>query len=97
MKKLSEQQNYELLSPISENEVKEAVFAMHPDKLPGPDGLNPAFFQTYWSIVGHDVVVFCQNFFDTRQVPRNLNRTLICLIPKVKHPKQMKDFRPISL
>lgn len=59
MKKLSKQQNYELLSPISENEVKEAVFAMHPDKSPGPDGLNPAFFQTYWSIVGHDVVVFC--------------------------------------
>lgn len=59
MKKLSKQQNYELLSPISENEVKEAVFAMHPDKSPGPDGLNPAFFQTYWSIVGHGVVVFC--------------------------------------
>lgn len=25
---------------------------MHPIKAPGPDGMCPMFFQTYWHIVG---------------------------------------------
>lgn len=41
---ISAQQNTELLKPIVDEEVKEAVFHMHPDKASGPDGMNPAFF-----------------------------------------------------
>ena len=28
-----------------ESEIKAAVFAMHPDKSPGPDGMNAGFFR----------------------------------------------------
>lgn len=70
---------------------------MHPDKSPGPDGLNPAFFQTYWSIVGADVVQFCKSFFCSGVLPGGINRTLVCLFSKVKYPKKMADLRPISL
>ncbi|KAL8154887.1 hypothetical protein AgCh_000296 [Apium graveolens] len=31
------------------------------------------------------------------ELPSGLNRTLVCLIPKVKHPKKVADLRPISL
>lgn len=55
---ISENQNQSLLVPVTEAEVKAAVFAMHPDKSPSPDGLNPAFSQMYWPIVGADVVQF---------------------------------------
>lgn len=41
------EENEALVSPVTIEEVKEAVFAMHPDKSPGLDGLNPAFFQTF--------------------------------------------------
>lgn len=54
------EQGQGLLAPIIEKEVQDAVFAMHPEKSPGIDGLNPAFFQTYWDIVGSDVVKFCK-------------------------------------
>lgn len=87
VKKVSELQNHNLLLPIMEDEVKRAVFAMHQDKSPGMDGLNPAFFQVYWDIVRNDVVLFCQRFFATGELSREVNRTLVCLIPKVKHPK----------
>lgn len=30
-------------------------------------------------------------------LPSELNQTLVCLILKNKHPKQMSDFRPIAL
>ena len=44
-----------------------------------------------------DVVAFCRKYFDHGELPDEINMTLVCLIPKVKHPKQVSDLRPISL
>lgn len=77
--------------------MKMAIFAMYLEKSSGIDGFNPAFFQAYWDIVREDVVAFCRNFMETGVVLEGLNRTLVCLIPKVKKPKCMSDLRPISL
>lgn len=43
--KVTTEQNAELIRPFSGDEVKEALFSMHPDKALGEDGLNPGFFQ----------------------------------------------------
>ncbi|KAL8125864.1 hypothetical protein AgCh_013243 [Apium graveolens] len=63
--RVTNEQNAQLLTPISSDEVKDAVFSMHAEKAPGYDGLNPYFYQTYWSIVEKDVMGFCQQFFHT--------------------------------
>jgi len=42
--RVSEEDNNILTQPFTEQEFKDAIFSMHPDKSPGPDGLNPAFF-----------------------------------------------------
>eukprot|EP00253_Pinus_taeda_P017830 PITA_17830 len=39
--------NQVLESKITHKETKEALFAMDPDKAPGPDGFTPRFLQTY--------------------------------------------------
>ncbi|XP_062103610.1 uncharacterized protein LOC133814696 [Humulus lupulus] len=49
-------QNAMLLAPIEDDEVKSALFHMHPDKSPGPDGMSPGFYQMFWPIVGQDVI-----------------------------------------
>lgn len=82
---------------ITPEEVRNALFAMHPYKSPGPDGLSPAFFQTLWAIVGAEVVSFCQSFMHTSVLPDCINDTHIVLIPKIKQPDVMSNFRPISL
>lgn len=73
------------------------MFAMLPDKSPGLDGLNSTFFQTFWNIVGRDVFKFCKNFMTTGELPLEINKTLVCLIPKVKVPQVMGELIPIAL
>lgn len=94
---ISDEQNRKLGDSITSEEVREAVFSMHPEKSPGMDGLNQTFFQTYWNIVGLYVTKFCPEFFDTGELMGGVNHTLVCLIPKVKKPKRMTELRPISL
>ena len=38
-----------------EEEVRAALFQMHPSKSPGLDGMSPFFFQKFWHVVGHNV------------------------------------------
>lgn len=97
VRRVTVEQNQQLVQPISNDEVKDAVFSMHAEKAPGFDGLNPAFFQVYWKVVEHDVVTFCREFFETGQLQEEVNRTLVCLLPKVRKPQQMSELRPISL
>lgn len=94
---VTEEQNMMLVQPIAVEEVKNAVFSMHADKAPGYDGLNPAFYQAYWNVVQEDVVEFCRKFLDTGIMEEDINRTIVCLIPKVKQPQRMTELRPISL
>ena len=70
---------------------------MHPEKSPGPNGFNPAFYQRYWSTVGNDVVRLCQEFFSTGTLPIGINDTHIVLIPKKSHLENVTDLQPIGL
>ncbi|XP_073153234.1 uncharacterized protein [Henckelia pumila] len=46
-KRLDQDHIHLLLQPFDEDEVKEALFSMHPDKSPGPDGMNLGFYQSF--------------------------------------------------
>ena len=39
--------NESLVAPFSKEEFTKAIKQMHPEKSPGPDGLNPGFYQRY--------------------------------------------------
>lgn len=90
-------QNSMLTRSISQEEAKSALFSMHPDKSPGPDGLNPGFYQAYWDVVGSDIVTMCNQFLQSGQLQPGLNETNLVLIPKVAKPQNMGDLRPIAL
>ncbi|CAN1788787.1 Transposon TX1 uncharacterized 149 kDa protein [Linum perenne] len=70
---------------------------MHPDKAPGPDGLNPAFYQKFWDVVGKEVAEDCRRWIRRGRIADEVRATYIVLLPKRDNPVKMSDLRPISL
>ena len=86
-----------LSSEYSANEKKVALFQMGPTKAPEPDGMNALFYQKFWHIVGNDVAAAVLDFLNSNIMPPEINFTHIVLIPKIKTPKKITDYRSISL
>ena len=89
--------NKRLMEEIREEEIEKTVFQLGTYKSPGPNGFNGFFYQKYWEIVRNDVIEAVKGFFRTGRMLRELNVIEIVLIPKVKGPKVVGQFRPISL
>lgn len=67
---------------ICHEEVKFAIFSIHPDKSLGPDGFSPGFYQAYWDIMGVDIAKVCDEAMISGNIPPGINKTHIVLIPK---------------
>ena len=52
---VSLEENESLVAPFSKEEFTKAIKQMHPEKLPGPDGLNPRFYQRFWPLIGDQI------------------------------------------
>ncbi|KAL2224833.1 UNVERIFIED_CONTAM: hypothetical protein Sindi_2937100 [Sesamum indicum] len=85
-----------LLLPLSPNDVKKAVFDIAEDKAPGPDGYSSGFFKAGWPIVGEEVTRAVLDFFSNGKLLKQINSTILALIPKVHTPMSVNDFRSIS-
>ena len=66
-------------------------------KAKGPDGFGVAFFQDHWHFVQDDVYQAVRSFFLEGKLLKQINHTLMALIPKVDNPLVTVQFRPISL
>ncbi|CAN0840007.1 LINE-1 reverse transcriptase homolog [Linum grandiflorum] len=70
---------------------------MGPDKSPGPDDFNPAFYQDFRDIIGQDVIEDCKHWLSSGEITSTAQATNIVLLPKVDKPDSKHDLRPISL
>ena len=86
-----------LLREFQVSEVERALKQMFPTTAPGPDRMPLIFYQNYWPTASSVVSKAVLDFLNFGIIPQNFNETHIVLIPKVKDPKQVTDFRPISL
>ena len=95
---VTHEQNQLLLKPLTKGEVHAALMAMEPTKSPGPDGMNPQFFQFFWDLVGTDIFTAMRDVLNrTQEIPVEMSHTNVVLIPKCQYPTRMTELRPISL
>lgn len=94
---ISETQNAALVEDFTIEESSTAIKQMHPDEASGSDGLNPAFFQHFWSLMGPKIFQRCKNWLQECSFPANLNDINVVLISKKENADSMKDLRPITL
>lgn len=83
--------------PVDEGEIREALAKLGGMKVPGPDGFQRVFFQNFWDIISPDVMRMAAECLSGGACPNLINLTHIVLIPKVPHPENVNQFRPISL
>jgi len=85
-------------SPISLNEVHDAISAMQCGKSPGSDGLPADFLKKFSSQLAHLLLNMYNESFDLACLPQTLRETSISLIlKKDKDPLMCSSYRPISL
>lgn len=86
-----------LMRQAHRDEVKKAVFGMKRFGSPGPDGIQVAFYQHFWDVVGSPLTRLVNLAFSTGRIPTGLLEALVTLIPKKDRPESVSDFRPITL
>ncbi|GJR51139.1 RNA-directed DNA polymerase, eukaryota, reverse transcriptase zinc-binding domain protein [Tanacetum coccineum] len=94
--KLTSEEALKMVRPISDSEIKNAMFEIKDSKAPGPDGYTSRFYKLAWSIVRTEVSQAVREFFLTGKLLGEVNATLISLVPKIPTPNKVSNFRPIA-
>ncbi|KAM0042735.1 putative RNA-directed DNA polymerase [Helianthus debilis subsp. tardiflorus] len=95
--KVSEEDAVLLTGKFSRVEIKQAIIDCGSEKAPGPDGFNMKFIKRFWNHFEEDFVQIFENFYDTGGFSIGCSSSFISLIPKVKDPQGLNDYRPINL
>ncbi|KAL0288698.1 UNVERIFIED_CONTAM: Retrovirus-related Pol polyprotein from type-1 retrotransposable element R2 [Sesamum calycinum] len=93
---ITEEESNSLTRPITADDVKTALFDNEEDRAPGLDGFSSGFFKAAWPVVGEEITAAVKDFFTTGRLLKQVNATLLTLIPKVSAPSHVADFRLIS-
>lgn len=94
---VTQDMNNYLDTPFTKEEIKKALFDLHPSKAPGPDGYTALFFQNVWDVIGEKVTKAALDVLNCGASLGDWNHTVVTIIPKVKDPTILQDFRLICL
>ena len=94
---LSDNDRDECEGEITLDEVRSAIKSFNNDKSPGCDGLTAEFYQTFFGVIGSDLVDVINYAFENEKLTLTMRRGIIVLIWKCNEREYLKNWRPISL
>eukprot|EP00253_Pinus_taeda_P021912 PITA_21912 len=94
---ISAEMNHLLEANVTKNEVKDALFAMDPDKAPGLDGFSARFLEICWPIMEKYLYKMVLKSQVCQKIRGSTNSAFLALIPKEKGANSFNRFRPILL
>jgi len=94
---LPEAVSLRMVDGFSEKEVKVVVWLCEGSKSPGPDDFNFNLIKSNWETLKKDIMEAVYVFQESGIFPKGCNASFISLVPKVKDPFMIDQFRPISL
>nr|GEV36591.1 hypothetical protein [Tanacetum cinerariifolium] len=80
--KVSDMANENMIKPVTNEEIKRAMFGIGDDKASGPDGFTSTFFKKGWDVVGQDVCNAVRDFFVNGKLLKEINHTFLALVLK---------------
>nr|GEW60201.1 RNA-directed DNA polymerase, eukaryota, reverse transcriptase zinc-binding domain protein [Tanacetum cinerariifolium] len=87
-KKASSEDAEIMIKDISNDEIKKALFDIEDNKAPRPDEFTSRFFKKSWEIIKDDFCAAIKEFFESGKLLRDINATLIALVPKSTTPQK---------
>ena len=84
-------------SPLSPEEVENAVKQLNQNKSLGLDELSAEFYTFFWSLIKYDLFAVLNESIKSHEMPRSSRRAIIFLLPKKGDLLDIKNWRPVSL
>ena len=69
-------------NPITLEELRLALSAMASGKAPGLDGIPHEFYETFWDIIGPELLEMFHESLQVGELPLSWRRAVVSLLPK---------------
>jgi len=86
-----------LVAEFTKKEIRDAVWQYEGSKSHGPDVFNFNFIKNSLEVLKVEIVAVMANFHVIGYIPKGCNASFIGLVPKVRDPVMLEQYRPISL
>uniref|UniRef100_A0A803TF69 Reverse transcriptase domain-containing protein n=1 Tax=Anolis carolinensis TaxID=28377 RepID=A0A803TF69_ANOCA len=98
LQKISDSQREGLNKDITEDEIRNAIKSMKPNKAPGPDGFTLSFYKVLEDELVPFLVKIMNAALKDKVIPESWSKAEVIAIPKeLSDPTDVRNYRPISL
>jgi len=96
-KTLNGEENLGLIVGFTKKEIRDVVWQCEGAKSPGLEGFDFNFLKKCWEVIKVEIVEAVEQFHENGTIPKGCNASFVALVPKVRDPSRLEQYRPISL
>lgn len=91
------QASMRLAEPVTLKELRRAIYKGPRNKTPGADGIVHELYGQFWAVITADLLTVYNSLLRNRDL--HSEQTLVATVyaPKCQAPRNMNDYRPLSL